>query len=343
MSSFLSIILPIYNVADYLKRGVDSILSQSFQDFELILVDDGSVDFSGRICDEYASSDSRIQVIHKENGGVSSARNVGLDMASGEWVYFMDPDDELVSDALSTLVDGINDDVDVVLGGFEEIDTEGKVVRSMKVQSGEKRNISRIENLQPIFSPYSDDYSPAAYLGYTWIRLFRMKVIKESGLRFDESISNREAGLFTVNYLCVSRGTTCCVNKLVYRYFKRPSSATMSLQKSFNETVLTSFDSTMLMLQMIKNVCPSGSAIVKRAKEEVMSRYITIMNLMKRSEGKDEIVLDHLRNRCVKELGIPFVIGYYYHVDRKNFLSWVGRTMKKTISQSFCARKTKNK
>lgn len=331
----VSVIVPVYNVADYLKRGIESILSQSFQDFEIILVDDGSIDLSGKICDEYASSDSRIQVIHKDNGGVSSARNAGLDMASGEWAYFMDPDDELVSDALSTLVDGINDDVDVVMGGFEEIDSEGKIVRSMKVQSGEKRNVSRIESLKPIFTPYSDDYCPPAYLGYTWIRLFRMKVIEDFGLRFNESISNREAGLFTVNYLCVSRGTTCCVNKLVYRYFKRPSSATMSLQKSYNETILSSFDSTLLMLQMIKNVCPSGSAIVKRAKEEVMSRYITIMNLMKKTDAKDEMVLDNLRNRCVKELGIPFVIGYYYRADRKNFLSWAGRAMKKTISQPF--------
>lgn len=337
----VSIIVPVYNVADCLKRGVDSILFQSFQNFELILVDDASTDASGSICDEYAAKDARVQVIHKENGGVSSARNVGLAQAHGEWVYFPDPDDELLEDALLTLVEGVNDDVDVVMGGFEEIDSEGEKVRSMRVQSGEKQYITRIESLKPLFAPYSDDYSPNAYLGYTWIRLFRMKVIKEFGLHFDESISNREAGLFTVNFLCVSRGTTYYVHKPIYRYVRRPSSATMALKKSYNYTVLSSFDSTLIMLQLIKGVCPSGSEIVKRVKEEVMNRYLTIMHLMKKSEARDEIVLDNLRNRCVKELGIPFVVGYYYRVDRKRFLSWVGRTMKKKINLSFGIRKTK--
>lgn len=331
----ISVIVPIYNVDDYLKRGINSILSQSFQDFEVILVDDGSSDSSGKICDDYSTSDRRIRVIHKVNGGVSSARNAGLSIALGEWVYFMDPDDELMEDAFLSLVDGVNDDVDVVMGGFDEIDTEGKIVRSMKVQTGEKKYLSKYESLKPIFSPYSDDYSPNAYLGYTWIRLFRMKVIKDFELCFDESISNREAGLFTVAFLCVSRGTTCYVQKPIYRYYRRTTSATMSLNKAFNKSVITSFDSAIIMLKLVKSVCRSGSEIVRSAKAEVMQRYVTIMNLMKKSEAKDEKVLENLQNRCVAELGIPFVIGYYFRMDRNNFLSWVGRTIKKKVSRAF--------
>lgn len=336
----ISIIVPIYNVADCLSRGIDSILSQSFQDFELILVDDGSPDDCGRICDEYAMKDDRVKVIHKENGGVSSARNAGLDRAQGEWAYFFDPDDELMEDALLTLVNGISDDVDVVMGGFDEIDTNGKTILSLKNQSGEKKYLSRLDSLSSIFVPYSDDYSvPNAYLGYTYVRLFRMKVIEETGLRFNESISNREAGLFTVSFLCVSRGTTCFVMKPVYRYIHRASSAIRSLKRSYNKTILTSFDSTIIMLQLIKGIYPFGSEIVRRAKEEVMKRYLAIMDLMRKFGAEDEMVLEDLRNRCVKELGIPFVVGYYYKMDRENFPSWIGRTMKKAINRLVHIRK----
>ena len=89
----ISVIVPVYNVENYLPRCVDSILSQSFTDFELILVDDGSPDNSGKICDEYAEKDNRVRVFHKPNGGVSSARNLGLDNALGEFVTFIDSDD----------------------------------------------------------------------------------------------------------------------------------------------------------------------------------------------------------------------------------------------------------
>ena len=176
----VSIIVPIYNVAEFLKRGLDSVLSQSFQDFELILVDDGSTDASGEICDEYVALDSRIQVIHKENGGVSSARNAGLDVATGEWVYCMDPDDELMPDGLLTLVSGISEEVDVVMGGYEEIRVDGTLLRSSNVSS-EHVILDKSKSLRPLFAPYSDD---SGYVGHVWLRLFRMEVIRKNHIRF---------------------------------------------------------------------------------------------------------------------------------------------------------------
>ena len=99
----ISIIIPVYNAENYLRRCIDSVLSQSFTDFELILVDDGSKDKSPQICDEYASQDTRVRVIHKANGGVSAARNDGLDIAKGEYITFIDSDDWVERDYLSTL------------------------------------------------------------------------------------------------------------------------------------------------------------------------------------------------------------------------------------------------
>ena len=89
----ISVIIPVYNAESTLRRCVDSVLAQTFTDFECLLINDGSKDKSGEICDEYAIRDSRVRVFHKENGGVSSARNVGLDNATGEWIAFVDSDD----------------------------------------------------------------------------------------------------------------------------------------------------------------------------------------------------------------------------------------------------------
>ena len=102
---YLSVIVPVYNVEAYVERCVRSLLEQDFPDFELLLVDDGSRDRSGALCDALAECDGRIRVFHKENGGVSFARNVGLDAARGEWVAFVDSDDWVKPGYLSALVD----------------------------------------------------------------------------------------------------------------------------------------------------------------------------------------------------------------------------------------------
>lgn len=94
----ISVIIPIYNAEKYLHRCIDSILSQSYCNLEILLIDDGSKDASGNICDQYAIKDRRVKVFHKENGGASNARNTGLDHCSGEWISFVDADDYLLSD-----------------------------------------------------------------------------------------------------------------------------------------------------------------------------------------------------------------------------------------------------
>ena len=109
----ISIIVPVYNVEQYLQSCIDSIITQTYTDWELLLVDDGSPDRSGEICDEYAKKDNRIRVFHKRNGGVSSARNLGLDKAQGEWVTFIDADDYILSDFIKGLYKPIENGVSV--------------------------------------------------------------------------------------------------------------------------------------------------------------------------------------------------------------------------------------
>lgn len=119
---FFSVIVPVYNVEKYLPECVESVLKQDFTDFELILVDDGSTDGCGRLCDEYASKDKRITVIHKINGGLSDARNCGLDEACGTYVWFLDSDDYLIDDRAFSLLKNRaeNEDADVVFFSYKK-------------------------------------------------------------------------------------------------------------------------------------------------------------------------------------------------------------------------------
>lgn len=124
----ISVIVPVYKVEKYLPRCLDSILSQSFTDFELLLVDDGSPDSCPEICDEYARRDRRISVIHKENGGLSSARNAALDRATGQYISFVDSDDYITADALQTLYSALTEtDSDIAVGNMMSIDESGNI------------------------------------------------------------------------------------------------------------------------------------------------------------------------------------------------------------------------
>ena len=120
-SPLVSVIVPVYNVAPYLEQCLDSIVNQTYQNLEIILVDDGSTDESGAICDRYAEQDGRIQVVHKENGGLSSARNVGLDRMTGEWVLFVDSDDWIELNTLELLFEQKNEHAEIVEFGIYHI------------------------------------------------------------------------------------------------------------------------------------------------------------------------------------------------------------------------------
>ncbi len=315
----VSVVSPVFNVSEYLRRGIDAVLVQSFKDFELILVDDGSTDDSGTICDDYATSDSRIQVIHKENGGVCSARNAGLDIARGEWVYFIDPDDVLLPDGLSTLVSGISDEVDAVLGGYEEIQTDGTLVRDV-FSSSEHRFLGKSQSLRPLFVPYSPEFG---YVGHACLRLYRMEVIQRLHIRFDEAYHYCEVRLFNASFLCLSRGTTCFIPKPIYRYCHRESSLVMSLNNGFDKKYLTSFDADLEIIRLIKNTDSLDADILQCAKDQVIDRYRIIKNMLAKFDIKDEGLMWRLRLNSIRELGIPYLVGFLY--------DWSKRKIKKVL------------
>lgn len=126
----VSVIVPVYNVENYIRKCLDSIISQTLKDIEIILVDDGSEDNSGKICDEYAEKDSRIIVIHQKNNGLSNARNTGLNIASGEYIGFVDSDDYIKSEMYSEMYQTAEKtDADMVLCNYS-YDTNGNITEN---------------------------------------------------------------------------------------------------------------------------------------------------------------------------------------------------------------------
>lgn len=184
-----SVIVPVYKVEKYLDRCIGSILAQTFSDFELILIDDGSPDNSGQICDEYAGKDNRIHVIHKENGGVSTARNAGLDMAQGKFIVFVDSDDEVTPNYLELLN---SKKADVVISGITNLDPNNHLQHYLEF-TGQDLNaidldcIRRLRDSRAIFCVYSKKY--------------KKEIIENAGLRFNNAVSLGEDTLFFVHYL----------------------------------------------------------------------------------------------------------------------------------------------
>lgn len=191
VSPKISVIVPVYNVEKYLHRCVDSILAQTFTDFEVLLIDDGSTDKSGKICDDYGNLDKRVRVFHKANGGVSSARNLGLDNVCGEWVYFVDSDDFLDSNHLQNYAEALND-VDLVYQGYKLVDERtGEVLQRKMMPTCEADSVdSSMDILEKLFKKGN-------FFGPTWSKIFRVSIIQEHGIRFYESIDLREDEIFT--------------------------------------------------------------------------------------------------------------------------------------------------
>ena len=292
----LSIIIPVYNSEDYLPRCIESVLSQSFSDFEVLLVDDGSQDSCRVICDEYAAKDNRIRVFYKNNGGVSSARNLGLDHACGEWIYFVDSDDEILPNGLQTLVDCISDDVDVVMGGFVEEDECGNVL------SVDKRVVLSLTKKQSIVSLYGGNGSYYHYCGYLWMRLLRRSVIQRLDLRFDTSIAIKEDTLFLMQYICRSNGITRQTTTPVYKYRRRIDSAMGKVERRFDPRMVDSFYALVKMKHEVEALYPYLSTPFFLAEQAIVGRHDAILDMMDASRVHDDALEKELSSVLHKEV-----------------------------------------
>ncbi len=182
----VSVIVPVYNSEPYIRRCIDSILSQRFRDFELILVDDGSPDNCGKIIDEYAARDGRIRTVHKENGGPSSARNAGLDAASCPYVYFPDSDDFLELSLLETVIPEMEAGYDMVVFGFQVLPPAKKNDRAKMAYAVRKEKEVLLDTDEKKYAFITGPFRRRAIRWEVWNRIFRRDIIEKWGIRFGD-------------------------------------------------------------------------------------------------------------------------------------------------------------
>ena len=211
----LSVIVPVYKVENLLRRCVDSILEQTYRNLEVILVDDGSPDGSGAICDEYMEKDSRVLALHKENGGQSSARNMALDRAKGEYIAFVDSDDWIEPDAYRQMMErALKYDVKLVWGGrFDVSERTGK--RAVGLCPRKEEVISCVEAMGRMFIWDQADSAP-------WDKLYHRSLFE--GLRFPMNVIYEDVAL--VYQLVEKAGKVCMLDLPFYNYWHRQNSTT---------------------------------------------------------------------------------------------------------------------
>ena len=224
----VSIIVPVYNAEKYLERCVDSILNQEYRDFELILMDDGSKDGSGEICDRYAAADDRVLVVHKENTGVSDTRNQALSLARGKYLQFSDSDDWISADATKLLVRTAQENnCDMVIADFYRVVGE-RVSRKGDIE--EDGVMSREE-----FAAHMMENPSDFYYGVLWNKLYKREIVEAHQLRMDAQISWCEDFMFNLEYIRYAESFVS-LQSPVYYYVKTKGSL-VSQSISISKTI----------------------------------------------------------------------------------------------------------
>ena len=210
----ISVIVPVYNAEKYLHRCIESILAQSFADFELLLIDDGSKDNSGEICDGYAANDSRVRVFHKENGGVNAARKLGVETARSEWITFVDSDDYLLVNALQYLLEG-SDCAEIVIGAYELNDN------IISINGDECLDAIAYQHFV-----FSQSWHP-------WGKLYKRKLFAEDIFNIPPCIVHGEDAIMNIRVAFNVETRVRFISKPVYYYYQNDEGCCSTFKMSF--------------------------------------------------------------------------------------------------------------
>ena len=283
MSRLVSLIVPVYKVEQYLKRCMDSVLNQTYKNIEVILVNDGSPDNCPALCDEYAKIDSRVRVIHKENGGLSSARNVALDSVKGDYIFFVDSDDWLALDTLEVLNEYLEEDYDMI--SFQRTYlTEEKVV-----EKGEK-NPKDMDVSQ---------YIDASFLGrydfFVTTKIFKTEVF--NNIRFLEGRNYED--LEIMHRLFLNMKKVVGLDYFLYYYWKGNEGAITNTitMKNIKDHYLSANEIYHASKKYLEDRCKDASNIVAWYKVEMSQLYIDYL----KSTDKDVELFAKIKSEIIKE------------------------------------------
>lgn len=239
MNKRISIIVPVYNCERYLEECIDSLLNQKYNNYEIILIDDGSTDNSKKICEKYAKKNQNIKFYSKKNGGVSNTRNYGIDKSTGDFICFVDSDDIVTSNFLIDFIENIKDSDTVMcsMKKFNNNDIPNRCVRNNET----KKNVGE-ELFDFIFNNYS---------GYVTNKMYKREIILNNKIRFNEKIYMTEDLLFNIDYALCSKSNVSISNEnYFYRYFSDSASKRINNTKWF--TILDSYEMFLNNQEIVK-------------------------------------------------------------------------------------------
>ena len=269
MSQLISIIMPAYNAADCIKRGIESCLLQTFSDWELLIVDDGSTDSTAELVHSYCGEDSRIRYLHQDNAGVSKARNYGLDEARGDYVVFLDADDWLRRDALEILLRLQEANPDCLIACnrslVKEEDAEQEWRKSISMQGvSEGKDQTLITKLTRVAA--LQNTGTQRYNNSSVNKIFNRKVIEACGIRFDPCLFYGEDGLFVFDYLLAVRGMLH-YNACLWNLLERNGSATRGRVTLRNLTAIQAVEAMRNQLRTREKSVDSGAMTLTEIEE----------------------------------------------------------------------------
>ena len=272
----ISVIVPVYNVEKYIDKCVESIVNQTYKNLEIILVDDGSTDGSSTKCDAWAKKDGRIRAIHKENGGVSSARNAGLDMAHGAFVSFVDSDDYIDENMMHLFHSSMRKDI------IQFVSCNYYCVDESSNLSAVKRNAITISGMQNIIKSYLNEEICPPCIG---AKFYRMEIIKQNNLRFDLDVSVGEDFLFNYFYLKHCNCALAISNVLYYYYRGRNTAATTCT----NSNLISRWKNTKKILQL-----EQSSSLFSVCLQKYATELLSIVRELLRSKNQ-QLICRHYR------------------------------------------------
>ena len=277
-----SIVVPCYNVERYLSQCIESLCKQTLTDIEIILVDDGSPDDSGKICDGWAERDSRIKVIHKPNGGVSAARNDGMAIANGEYIIFCDSDDWLPENALETLYnEGTSTNADVVIGDvYQSLDGKDTLARfyAKSFVTSERTFIDKMiqADFYKTYCPMPAETGPAFGYGGPWNKAVKLSMLRDCGIKFDVRVKGIFDDIIYTAHILANAKTVAYVTTPVYYYRLIPMSITRSFKANapeINNAIFKSWEEFMSKFDRNGMFSKPYYAVVVRRFAEILPVY----------------------------------------------------------------------
>lgn len=246
----VSVVIPVYNTEKYLRACLSSLVNQTYSNIEIIIINDGSSDDSGLICEEYSKSDERITFIDKDNEGVSVARNIGITLAKGEWIHFLDSDDFLDLDAFEKLINiASNTNCDVIQFGLRRF-RAGNIVGENKPS-----NYREYQNLELFLR--ENELKPVA----AWLHFIKSSIIKNNKIRFNEKLKHNEDMLFVYSFYCHSKKIVV-INDIIHNQVLREDSVS---HKPIEIKVLR--DKLLFLSELCDYV--RNQRLIKQYKEEI--------------------------------------------------------------------------